>query len=104
MGEHIREAQKKTLIIARVRISRNETLECKVSAHIKKRTRENEYFMYLEAKTLVGCTYKGIAYKTLTMVHARISRNETLSTYEGVWNKNPSSWELCMLSSQTLAS
>ena len=71
-------------MIALVRISRNETLECKLSAHIKKWTLENEYFMYLEVKTLVGGTYKGIAYKTLTMVHARISRNKTLSTYEGV--------------------
>ena len=67
-----------TLIIALVRISRNETLECKLSAYIKKWTLENEYFQYLEAKTLVGCTYKGIAYKNLVLVHARKSRHETL--------------------------
>ena len=65
LGEHIREAQRKTLIIALVRISRNETLESKLSAHIKKRTLENEFIKYLEVKTLVGCTYTGIAYKTL---------------------------------------
>ena len=53
LGERIRESQKKTLIIALVRISKNETLECKVSAHIKKWTLENEYFKYLEVKALV---------------------------------------------------
>ena len=81
-----------------------ETLECKLSAHIKKWTLENKYFKYLEVKTLVECTYRGIAYKTLIVVHARISRNETLSIYKGNWDENPSYWDLCMLSDQTLAS
>ena len=83
MGEHIREAQKKTLIIALVRISRNKTLECNVSAHIKKCTLDSEFIKYLGVKTLVGRTYKDIAYKTLVLVHARKSRHETL-----VWEQN----------------
>ena len=78
MGEHVREAQKKTLIIALVRISRNKTLECKVRAHIKKWTLDSEFTKYLGVKTLVGSTYEGIAYKTLVSVHARKSRHETL--------------------------
>ena len=59
------------------------------------KTLDNEYYTILEVKTLVGCACKRVDYKTLTMVHVRITRNDTLNDYEGAWQGNPSPWELC---------
>ena len=68
------------------------------------KTLDNEYFTIREVKTLVGCACKRVNYKTLTMVHMRITRNETLDDYEGAWQGNPSLGNCARIKSQTLAS